>query len=640
MLMSHPAPLNGGLGGPGSTDASGTINPAALNNPGQLGSSNALSQQSPRGIKRSRSRTPDNYDHLGVQYDEDDKPRKRGRPPKAVKLSGSPVTQPLQTATPQSAPPVQTPQSSHQIQTQASPSLASPSKTPTKTPVLKALPTVRDHTSNELNEQGDEYLPREIDEAGEKKVAPNGAPLEGRQYKCRTFYMPDRGDKLFMLATECAKVLNYRDSYLLFNKNRSLYKIIANQPEKNELIHQDILPSSYRSRQIAIVTARSMYRQFGSRLIVNGRRVRDDYWESKARKQGFTEDDPAGEKRPGAAKAREAAAAAQAESNAAALAALPQGPVIYSTSSGSQIAHGQLPMIQPIPEHELGDYSSVPRPRHDITGPAYVDRTQPSSATEIMTQATQAAEYNKQLATQRRDRANYLNNIWRTPHPPASQAQPGEDETSNAQRSPQQSVAGPSSSANQAMGSLNPQSRHPMMAAPPSAYSQQPVHHSMLAQSPNRPAQQQLPGQHRSPTMPMGLTNYAQPQQYYPQPMWTSSQTQPSQLVQAPMQYGGPTIQSPPPHMQPSAVHPGMSVGGMGGNMPGMAGGMGYNAVPGGMNPPGYAGVPRQMYQPQQQQQGQNSPHYMQQQQTNQGWPQGQAHPGPQQQHWNSNYHQ
>jgi hypothetical protein len=44
-----------------------------------------------------------------------------------------------------------------------------------------------------------------------------------------------------------------------------------------------------------------MFRQFGSRVIVNGRRVRDDYWEVKARKQGFTEEDSASKRRPGGA---------------------------------------------------------------------------------------------------------------------------------------------------------------------------------------------------------------------------------------------------------------------------------------------------------------------------------------------------
>lgn len=178
-------------------------------------------------------------------------------------------------------------------------------------PTLKATPTVRDHTTDQLGPGGDEYLPREIDDAGEKKVMHNGVLHGGREYRCRTFLVPNRGDKLFMLATECARVLGYRDSYLLFNKNRSLFKIIANQTEKDDLVNQEILPFSYRSRQIAIVTARSMFRQFGSRMIVNGRRVRDDYWESKARKQGFTEADLAGEKRPDASRAREEAAAVE-----------------------------------------------------------------------------------------------------------------------------------------------------------------------------------------------------------------------------------------------------------------------------------------------------------------------------------------
>ena len=176
-------------------------------------------------------------------------------------------------------------------------------------PPIKALPTVRDHTTDQLDAEGKEYLPREVDPSGETKVSEDGYPLDGRVFRCRTFQLPDRGGTLFMLATECARVLGYRDSYLLFNKNRSLFKIILNQKEKDNLIQQEILPYSYRSRQIAVATARSIFRQFGSRLIQDGRRVRDDYWELKARQQGFTEEDPAGEKKPGAARAREAAAA-------------------------------------------------------------------------------------------------------------------------------------------------------------------------------------------------------------------------------------------------------------------------------------------------------------------------------------------
>ncbi|MGG6498844.1 UNVERIFIED_CONTAM: chromatin structure-remodeling complex subunit RSC7, partial [Bacteroidetes bacterium 56_B9] len=73
-----------------------------------------------------------------------------------------------------------------------------------KPPVVKALPTVRDHTTDQLGPEGDEYIPREIDEAGETKVSKDGYPLGERKYRCRTFNVPNRGEKLFMLATECA----------------------------------------------------------------------------------------------------------------------------------------------------------------------------------------------------------------------------------------------------------------------------------------------------------------------------------------------------------------------------------------------------------------------------------------------------
>ena len=294
-----------------------------------------------------------------------------------------------------------------------------------KQPVIKALPTVRDHTTDQLNPEGDEYIPRERDDAGELKVTLTGY-LADREYRIRTFTVPNRGERLFMLATECARVLGYRDSYLLFNKNRSLFKIIANQEEKDDLIQQKILPYSYRSRQIAIVTARSMFRQFGSRVITNGKRVRDDYWESKARKQGFTEEDAAGEKRPGAAKQREAAAA---EAQATTLAALPQGEIIYSSTPGSigrpalppgihPVTLAAMPMMDSLsPDHlRTQDFPQVIRPRHEVSGPAYHDRTQSSTVADILGQATSSAEFNKHLTQQRAIRSKYLDDYWKRPH--------------------------------------------------------------------------------------------------------------------------------------------------------------------------------------------------------------------------------
>jgi hypothetical protein len=433
--------------------------------------------------------------------------------------------------------------------TAVTPSQASPPKTTPKS-VVKALPTVRDHTTDQLGPEGDEYIPREYDESGEKKVSQNGQLNDNREYRCRTFFVPNRGEKLFMLATECARVLGYRDSYLLFNKNRSLYKIIATQAEKEDLIHQEILPFSYRSRQIAIVTAKSMFRQFGSRVIVNGRRVRDDYWESKARKQGFTEDDLAGEKRPGGAKARDAAAA-EASANASAILGH-HGDIVYSNAPAHFGAHPvpqtvqpgmigavggvtPLPMITLAPDQSDmrlgGDYRNVPRPRQEITGPAYQDRTQTSPPTELLTQSHHAAEFNKSVTQQRSMRGKYIDGIWRQPHePPATVSAPvsGTSEHLPPVTQPLQAPHSGASGSQQPMLS-NPGPQHRQ------AYSQASHQQNPLAQTPmrgmpsNSMQQEQLHG--RSPSMSlqsggMGQNAYGfAPQQSQ---MWPPPQPQQS----------------------------------------------------------------------------------------------------------------
>lgn len=448
---------------------------------------------------------------------------------------------------PQLQTPHMPPQQLQQSPPNASPPSGSPPEktTPTKAPLLKALPTVRDHTTDQLNEARDEYLPKEFDDAGEQKVDPDGKLQGDREYRCRTFTVPLRGKKLFMLATECARVLSYRDSYLLFNKNRSLHKIIAAQIEKDDLIQQDILPYSYRSRQIAIVSARSMFRQFGSRVIVNGRRVRDDYWESKARKQGFTEDDLAGEKRPGGAKAREAAAEAANAANM--LPTLAHGDVIYSNAletapsnlslgSGSSISQS-LPMVQmatTTDDPRLRDYNSMPHSRQELTGQPFQDRSQPSTAAEILNQATHTADFNKVLANQRSFRQKGLDEFWakqREASATAAQSQP-EPSASVAQplHSPRLPTAG-------VLGSTPAQPG--MMPQPPIMPSQAgfqppPMHQPpSVAQSQMRampPVRPDLMHQRTNPALAPQAGPYGYPQQQH---MWGQPppQPQPSPLL-------------------------------------------------------------------------------------------------------------
>ncbi|KAI9847752.1 MAG: hypothetical protein M1838_000797 [Thelocarpon superellum] len=695
--------------GGGIIDGSGTINPAALNSAGLSNPSSLIATDTTsRGLKRSRS--PESYNELPLSGEGDDnddsKPRKRGRPPKPnAKGPGAYPPSPTQSNPQQPpsatapAPQAQTPQAQSQglpppanvtPPTQTSPAAKS---TPTKA-VVKALPTVRDHTTDQLGPEGDEYIPREYDEAGERKVTPTGHPLDGREYKCRTFFVPNRHDKLFMLATECARVLGYRDSYLLFNKNRSLYKIIATQAEKDDLIHQEILPYSYRSRQIAIVTAKSMFRQFGSRVIVNGRRVKDDYWESKARKQGFTEEDMAGEKRPGAAKARDAAAAEAAN---AAAASAHHADIVYSNGPSHLDAHmapqalqgglagpgsslAPLPMIlPPTDDMRLRDYGNVPRPRQEISGQPYQDRTQANSGTDMMNQAQHTADFNKALTQQRGARGKYLDDFWNKPRepvagiaPPPSHGGGPADPPSvphQALPSPQLSSGGLYSAESPAPLQHPPRGAQPMMNHQ-QAYSQQQqqqqhqqqqqqqqhqqqqqqqqqshAQHS-LAQSPIRsmPQGSIRPEQmhHRSPNLNLGSTTPNQagsPYGYSPHSqMWPPSQPQPSPLSQShhPMpQYSPHVSHGPPaqasPHQPSHQIHQGGPPPMQGGSLP-------YQGMPA-MGPSGYHPVPagRGLYQP-----NQSPQHFMHQttagaQPGMQGWappPAQQSPHGPQGWSW------
>lgn len=562
---------------------------------------------------------------------------KRGRPMKsrpAGSISETPIPPPIHTM-PQSVPPPQTPQSQ---------AAALPAQTPVYTPVqaplppkttptkstLKALPTVRDHTTDQLTASGDEYIPRETDEFGEKKVMANGNLLGNRVYRCRTFLVPNRGDKLFMLATECARVLGYRDSYLLFNKNRSLYKIIANQAEKDDLVQQEILPFSYRSRQIAIVTARSMFRQFGSRVIENGRRVRDDYWETKARKQGFTEADLAGEKRPGAAKAREAA-----EAQNSVMISGPHSEIVYNNAPGPYPGGPPPHMVQAgFPGAPLGsapkmpglnvgpeltdtrprDYGSIVKggPRQEITGPPYQDQTRPSPIGEVHSQAHHAADFNRSVNQQRDMRGDYLQGIWRRPHEQPVSSSPSLTQpigatdsalpaTTRATNSPHTTATGISQPA--PVASQSPQL---MMTSPP--YSQSIHAQSSVGQAPIR-GMAQSPTQRNSKPTP-NLPGSSSGLQSQGAPGYNNYQSNPaiwSQSPQTPQQhnYNSYTTQpqpthpshSPAPHLrQPSSgqMQPNMQFPGMGAMQYGAGQNMYADQTPRGyipQNAPGGPGV-------------------------------------------------
>jgi len=152
--------------------------------------------------------------------------------------------------------------------------------TPTQQPI--------DKDGNMVDIVNDEVdLP--VDPEGETKVDKLGHLMDGREYRCRTFTVLGRGDRLYMLSTEPARCVGFRDSYLFFTKHKRLYKIIVDDDEKRDMIEREIIPHSYKGRAIGIVTARSVFREFGALIIVGGRRITDDYEVAKVREEGAVE---------------------------------------------------------------------------------------------------------------------------------------------------------------------------------------------------------------------------------------------------------------------------------------------------------------------------------------------------------------
>lgn len=145
-----------------------------------------------------------------------------------------------------------------------------------------------DKEGNMANVKDDEVeLPE--DPEGEIKVDKLGRLKDGREYRVRVFTISGKGERLYMLSTEPARCIGFRDSYLFFQKHPLLFKIILPEDAKRDLIERNIIPHSYKGRAIGVVTARSVFREFGSKIIIGGKKIVDDYQVAAARANGDVE---------------------------------------------------------------------------------------------------------------------------------------------------------------------------------------------------------------------------------------------------------------------------------------------------------------------------------------------------------------
>lgn len=146
-----------------------------------------------------------------------------------------------------------------------------------------------DDDGNLLKVENDEVVIENEDPKGKEKIDEYGNLQGDRKFVNKTFTVLGQGDRKYMISTEPARLVGFRDSYLLFKTHNKLFKKVCTNEEKMNLIERNIIPNSYKGRSVNLVTARSIFREFGAKILENGKKVIDDFWEQKARDNGDVE---------------------------------------------------------------------------------------------------------------------------------------------------------------------------------------------------------------------------------------------------------------------------------------------------------------------------------------------------------------
>ncbi|KAJ1506154.1 hypothetical protein HMI54_005284 [Coelomomyces lativittatus] len=125
----------------------------------------------------------------------------------------------------------------------------------------------------------DEEPDTEVDLIGESKITVDGILLGKRIFKVPTFVIPERHPtRHYMFAPDVAKCIGQRDGFTLFMKYPQLTRLWTTESQREYLTQVGLLSSHLRSRNITLITARTVFRHFGHAVIKKGKPIRDDYW--------------------------------------------------------------------------------------------------------------------------------------------------------------------------------------------------------------------------------------------------------------------------------------------------------------------------------------------------------------------------
>ncbi|KAJ2805620.1 chromatin structure-remodeling complex subunit RSC7, partial [Coemansia helicoidea] len=127
----------------------------------------------------------------------------------------------------------------------------------------------------------------EKDAGGETKIDRNGYLQGGREFICPMFRSPFRHnrERQYVLTMDCCRYMGARDSYMLFKQHPRMRRVETTQEERDLLADRLMIPKVTRFRPIALITARTAFREFGARIVKNGRYITDDYWEEARRRE-------------------------------------------------------------------------------------------------------------------------------------------------------------------------------------------------------------------------------------------------------------------------------------------------------------------------------------------------------------------